>query len=189
MSKRGNTMSKGTFLGLILLLAGHQCLLAQSPVGTLGGKGMVRLSGNLVSLTSLSSLPLVSGDVVGTTGESAIIQLKDRSRLLVEKNSKVKVEGSGDKFSIYLLEGSLSYRLIPSSQTRIFAQNQAVNSALQSVGSVTLSSGAVVSSPKASPQIHAIAAAPEPAKKASPKECKDKPCDKNCGKGNDDKCS
>ena len=154
--------------------------LAESPVGTVGGKGSLEISGSPVNLTALSSLPLAPGDT--------IISLSDKSRVLLEKNSQAKVEGSGQKLSIYLLKGGLSYKMSPQSQIKIFAQNQEMRSPLQTAGSVSLASGAAISSSKASPDLQMLTAAPTAQKAKSPKNCQDDPCDKDCGKGNDPKC-
>jgi len=166
--------------------------LAESPVGTVGGRGTLEISGSPVNLTALSSLPLAPGDTIKTLGSSAVISLSDKSRVLLEKNSQAKVEGSGQNLSIYLLKGGLSYQMSPQSQTRILAQNQEMRSPLQTTGSVTLASGAAISSSKSSPDLQMLTTGPtaQKAKPKSPKDCKDKddPCDKNCGKGNDKKC-
>lgn len=162
--------------------------LAESPVGTVGGKGALEISGSPVNLTALSSLPLAPGDTIKTLGSSAIISLSDKSRVLLEKDSQVKVEGSGPNVSIHLLKGGLSYKMSSQSPIRIVAQDQQMRSPLQTTGSVTLASGTAVSSPKASSVLEAprANASLTPIQKAkSPKNCKDSPNDKNCGKGND----
>ena len=162
--------------------------LAESPVGTVRGKGSLEISGSPVNLTALSSLPLARGDTIKTLSGSAIISLSDKSRVLLEKNSQAKVEGSGQKLSIYLLKGGLSYKMSPQSQIKIFAQKQEMRSPLQTAGSVSLASGAAISSSKASPDLQMLTVAPTAQKAKSPKNCKDDPCDKDCGKGNDPKC-
>ena len=168
--------------------------MAESPVGTVGGKGTLEISGSPVNLTALSSLPLAVGDTIKTASGSAMISLSDRSRVLLEKNSELKIERTGGNLSIHLLKGGLSYKLSSQSPIRIVAQNQEMRSPLQTAGSVTLVSGTAISSPKASAEIETLSVTAEPtAQKAkSPKDCKDilkdNPCDKNCGKGNDPKC-
>src|SRR5258706_10989548 len=119
--------------------------LAESPVGTVGGKGALEISGSPVNLTALSSLPLAPGDTIKTISGSAVISLSDKSRVLLDKNSQVKVEGTGENLSIYLLKGGLSYKMNPQSQIKIFAQNQEVRSPLQTTGSVSLASGGTIS--------------------------------------------
>ena len=165
--------------------------LAESPVGTVGGKGALEISGSPVNLTALSSLPLAPGDTIKTIGSSAVISLSDKSRVLLEKNSQLKVEGTGANLSIYLLKGGLSYKMMPQSQIKIFAQNQEMRSPLQTTGSVSLAGGSAVSSPKSSNELQVLranASLTTTQKAKSPKDCKDNPCDKNCGKGNDPKC-
>jgi hypothetical protein len=166
-------------------------VLAESPVGIVGGKGALEISGSPVNLTVLSSLPLASGDTIKTLSSSAMISLSDKSRVLLEKNSQLKVEGTGANLSIYLLKGGLSYKMMPQSQIKIFAQNQEMRSRLQTTGSVSLASGSAVSSPKFSSELQvprANAPLTTTQKAKSPKDCKDNPCDKNCGKGNDPRC-
>jgi FecR protein len=161
--------------------------LAESPVGTVGGKGALEISGSLVNLTTLSSLPLAPGDTIKTLNGSAIISLSDKSRVLLEKDSQVKVEGSGRNLSIYLLKGGLSFKMSSQSPIRIVAQNQEMRSPLQTTGSVTLASGTAISSSKASTDFEILkaTAGPTSQKAKSPKNCKDNPCDKDCVKGND----
>jgi hypothetical protein len=163
--------------------------LAESPVGTVGGKGALEISGSPVNLTALSSVPLAKGDTVKTLSGSATISLSDKSRVLLEKNSQLKVEGSGQNPSIYLLEGGLSYKTSSQSQIKIFAKNQEMRSPLQTEGSVTLASGTAISSSKASTDLESPSATAgrTSLKFKSPKNCKDDPCDKNCGGGNDKK--
>ena len=69
-------------------------VLAESPVGTVGGKGALEISGSPVNLTALSSLPLAPGDTIKTLNGSAIISLSDKSRVLLEKDSQVKWKGA-----------------------------------------------------------------------------------------------
>ena len=164
--------------------------MAESPVGTVGGKGALEISGSLVNLTALSSLPLAADDTIKTVSGSAMISLSDRSRVLLEKNSELKVERTGGNLSIYLLKGGLSFKTNPQSQIKIFAQNQEMRSPLQTAGSVTLVSGTAISSstPSAAIETLSVTAEPTAQKAKSPKDCKDNPCDKNCGKGNDPRC-
>jgi len=183
-------MRKKTLCSLTCLISSAFLLsaLAESPVGTVGGKGALEISGSPVNLTALSALPLAPGDTIKTISGSAMISLSDKSRVLLEKDSQLKLEGTGQNLSIYLLKGGLSYKMNPQSQIKIFAQNQEMRSPLQSTGSVTLASGSAISSAKASSELAVPRAnAPlTPTQKAkSPKNCKDDPCDKNCGKGND----
>ena len=178
-------------LGCLISSAFLLSALAESPVGTVGGKGSLEISGSPVNLTALSSLPLAPGDTIKTLSGSAIISLSDKSRVLLEKNSQAKVEGSGQNLSIYLLKGGLSYKMSPQSQIKIFAQNQEMRSPLQTAGSVSLASGAAISSSKASPDLQMLTAGPTAQKEKKPraqKIAKTIRVTRIAGKGNDPKC-
>ena len=139
-------------------------------MGTVGGKGSLEISGSPVNLTALSSLPLAPGDTIKTLSGSAMISLSDKSRVLLEKNSQAKVEGSGQNLSIYLLKGGLSYKMSPQSQIKIFAQNQEMRSPLQTAGSVSLASGAAISSSKASPDLQMLTSRADGPESQEPQE-------------------
>jgi hypothetical protein len=76
---------------VILVCAG--LVLAADPVARVTSAGPIELSGNPVPASAVASLPLVTGDEITTSNSAALVVFRDRSRLAVAPNSRVKVEG------------------------------------------------------------------------------------------------
>jgi len=103
-------------LSLYLLLA--TLALAAPPVATVSSSGSLSLNGVTLAPNGVPSWPLVPGDTLATSAAPAVILFQDRTRLTVEKNSKLKLDRDGGRLLVRLLEGALAYHLAPSSQLR-----------------------------------------------------------------------
>jgi hypothetical protein len=82
-------------------------LMAADPVGRVTSSGPLTLNGKAVPATAVSSLPLVAGDEIATSGSSAMIYFTDRSRATLDPNSRVKLEGRSSAVTLRVLSGSV----------------------------------------------------------------------------------
>ena len=80
------------YLCLFIVMMTTVSLMAADPVGRVTSSGPLTLNGKAVPVTAVSSLPLVAGDEIATSGSSATIYFSDRSRATLDPNSRVKLE-------------------------------------------------------------------------------------------------
>ncbi len=102
-------------LWLVLTVA---LALAAGPIASVGTSDTLSLNGVSIAPAGVPSWPLVAGDTLATSGAPAVILFQDKTRLTLEKNSRVKLDREGGHLLVRLLEGALAYRLTPGSQLR-----------------------------------------------------------------------
>src|SRR5579884_765438 len=105
-----------------LILALAVCLtsaIAATPAGSVTSSGPVELSGISVDARVLPSLPVVLGDEIATSKEPAVLVLLDRSRLILDANSRVKLDAKDGRTIVQVLEGAVNYSLTSSSTTEV----------------------------------------------------------------------
>jgi hypothetical protein len=91
----------------------------------------------------IPSTPVVSGDTL-ITSAPAVLLFKDKSRLTLEKNSRVKLESDGDKVLVRLLDGALAYKLAARSPLQFLAAGQPVKLASATEGTLAVRGNQVV---------------------------------------------
>lgn len=99
---------------------------AAEPVARVTSAGPIELSGNQVPATAVASLPVVTGDEITTSNSAALVVFRDRSRLTVAPNSRVKVEGGALGILLRIAEGGAE--LYASRGSSIRAVNQGASS-------------------------------------------------------------
>ncbi|HZS50505.1 MAG TPA: hypothetical protein VFA54_06585 [Bryobacterales bacterium] len=105
-----------------LILALAVCMtsaVAATPAGSITSSGRVELSGISVDARLLPSLPVVLGDEIATSKDPAVLVLLDRSRLILDANSRVKLDAKGGRTVVQVLEGAVNYSLTSSSTTEV----------------------------------------------------------------------
>ncbi len=105
------------YLCLLMVMMTTVALMAAEPVGRVTCSGPLTLNGKAVPATAASSLPVVAGDEIATSGTSAIINFADRSRGTLEANSRVKLEARSSSVALRVLSGSAD--LTPAAGSRI----------------------------------------------------------------------
>lgn len=109
---------------VILVCAG--LAWAADPVARVTSAGPIELSGNPVPTPAAASLPLVAGDEITTSSSAALLVFRDRSRLMVAPNSRVKLEGDGASIMLRISRGGAE--LYASKGSSIGLINQAASS-------------------------------------------------------------
>ena len=82
------------YLCLLIVMMTTVVLMAADPVGRVTSSGPLTLNGKAVPATAVSSLPVVAGDEIATSGSPAMIYFTDRSRATLEPNSRIKLEAT-----------------------------------------------------------------------------------------------
>jgi hypothetical protein len=104
-------------------------LFAAAPVGSVSSMGPVEVSGTTMNASTVSSWPLVAGDVIATGNIPAVVFLTGKGRVTLAANSRVSLEKQGDQLSVRLLGGELNYDLLPASGLLFFNGSRAVTPA------------------------------------------------------------
>jgi hypothetical protein len=128
-------MSRG-FL-FILIMAGLAS--AKTPIATVTAAKSVTVNGIAVPTQGVPGLPVVSGDVITTGDEPAIVKLADGSTFMLDKNSSVKVQQCGAT-SVEVLQGTTTYRFAPASKAQLCALGHPATAAAMTQGSIGIES-------------------------------------------------
>lgn len=107
------------YLFLLILMMATVVLMAADPVGRVTSSGPLTLNGKAVPATAVSSLPVVAGDEIATSGSSAMIYFNDRSGATLEPNSRVKLEGRSSSVALRVLSGSVDLKQAEGSQVSL----------------------------------------------------------------------
>ena len=111
------------YLSLLIVMMTTVVLMAADPVGRVTSSGPLTLNGKALPATAVSSLPLVAGDEIATSGTSATIYFSDKSRATLDPNSRVKLEFSGSSETLRVLSGSVDLNRAKDSRLTVFQQN------------------------------------------------------------------
>ena len=111
------------YLGLLIIMMTTVVLRAADPIGRVTSSGSLMLNGKALPATAVSSLPLVAGDEIATSGSSATIYFSDKSRATLDPNSRVKLEFSGSSETLRVLSGSVDLNRAKDSRLTVFLQN------------------------------------------------------------------
>lgn len=99
------------YLCLLTLMMTTVILMAADPPGRVTSSGPLALNGKAVLATAASSLPVVAGDEITTSGFPAMIYFSDRSRATLEPNSRVKLEARSSAVALRVLSGSADLKV------------------------------------------------------------------------------
>jgi hypothetical protein len=104
------------YLCLLTLMMTTVILMAADPLGRVTSSGPLTLNGKAVPATAASSLPVVAGDEITTSGFLAMICFSDRSRATLEPNSRVKLEARSSAVALRVLSGSADLKVAEGSR-------------------------------------------------------------------------
>jgi hypothetical protein len=135
---------------LVLGLATFLCLAA-SPLAMVRSSSPFVLDGTMVPVAGMSSYPITAGDEIVAGTAPAVITFADGSRVVLEKNSKARIESEGKNTVLRLAAGSGTYRLSSGSRLRLFEADKPAGALL--VNEAGADSLAVK---KSQPQVEAI---------------------------------
>ena len=94
------------YVCLLILIMSAAILMAAEPLGRVTGSGPLSLNGKAVPETAASSLPLVAGDEIVTSSDSAMIYFADKSRATIAPNSRVRLEATNSSTVLHVLSGN-----------------------------------------------------------------------------------
>ena len=120
----------------LLTFLGATALFGANSIGSVSSMGPVEVGGTTLSAATVSSWPLVAGDVIATTKSPAVVFITGKGRVTLEANSRVKVEREGDKVSVRLLGGAVAYDLMPGSDLIFLNGLRSIAPAVQPSGAL-----------------------------------------------------
>ena len=135
-------------LGIILGLFAAVALSGANPVGAVSSMGPIEVSGTTLAASTVSSWPLVGGDVIATNNSAAVVFLTGKGRVTLDANTRVRVERKGEQVSVHLLGGGLVYDLLPGSDVLFYNGSRSVTPGAQTQGSVATAANAQITPPR-----------------------------------------
>ena len=114
---------------LTLVAALHSVILfaAPKPVGSVSTTGSVLVSGTPVECSVVPSWPVVLGDTIESARtDTAMLSFPDGSRMLLDKQSRVKIEQRGQATALVVAAGSAAFSLSNNSTLRVYANTDMV---------------------------------------------------------------
>jgi hypothetical protein len=113
--------------------------VAKTPIATVTAAKSVNINEVAVATQGVPAVPVVSGDVIATGDEPAIVKLADGSTFMLAKNSSVKIQQCGAT-SVEVLQGTTTYRFAPASKAQLCALGHPATAAAMTQGSITIES-------------------------------------------------
>ncbi len=140
-----------------------------SPIAAVTSPEPFELSGVTVPVRGVPSWPLVDGDEIATKDSEAVILFEDRSRVVLDKNTRAKLERKGNRTTVRLLTGGLKYSLATGSLLRLFALGRQVRPEAVGIGTVSIEGESFVAAGGAG--VLALPARPDGLPPRSPSDC------------------
>ncbi len=109
-------------LALVLSVFGA---LAATPVASVTSSDSFQLNGVPVSMVGIRNWPVAIGDEIATSGSPAVLLFPDMSRIVLEKNSRVKLEPSGSQTNVRVVQGDVRFDLAPASAVQVITEGVA----------------------------------------------------------------
>lgn len=103
-------------LAFVLSVSGA---LAATPVASVTSSDSFQLNGVPVSMVGIRNWPVAIGDEIATSGSPAVLLFPDMSRIVLEKNSRVKLEPSGGQTNVRVVQGDVRFDLAPASTVQV----------------------------------------------------------------------
>jgi hypothetical protein len=114
------------YAGVLCALVTGSLAMAASPVAAVSSSAAFELRGGEIKVDGVSSWPVLAGDVIATRVAPATILFRDGSRVMLESNSKARVESTADGLSVRLLDGDMDILSAPGSTLRFLSRNSPV---------------------------------------------------------------
>ncbi len=94
---------------------------------TVTSSSAFKLAGTEVPVAGVPAWPVAAGDLIQAGEAPAVVAFADGSRVTLSKGSKAKVEKSGDKTLLRLIEGSCTYTLASRMGVGLFVGDKAAD--------------------------------------------------------------
>jgi hypothetical protein len=128
----------------LVLLAAVGAANAVQPIASVSSSSTFELRGHAVNVDGVPSWPLAAGDDIATGTESATIQLRDGSRVVLQHGSRLRVDSKDNNIELHLLSGSLRMGSVVSPKVSVYAQEKLV----KPVGGSLLTVGPTPTAPR-----------------------------------------
>ena len=125
-----------------VLMAGLALTAGGAPLASLLSSGTVQFNGARMIAVGVYSWPVLPGDLVATEGQPATILFEDKSRIFLDRDTRIRVSREDKSILVTIEKGSLRYVRMQESALRI--------GSAEGVGSDALCGGVVIQSGKAS---------------------------------------
>ena len=117
-------MLKHSFRYYAVLVSTATTLLAAGPVGSVTSSSSFLLHGVAVNVHGVPSWPLASGDDIAAGSDSAAIQLKDGSTVILDANAHAIVDTIGGVLSLRLLSGTMTVTPAQTPSVRFYSGSE-----------------------------------------------------------------
>lgn len=140
-------------LGCVIVLGCVPAALAQTPVGTASSGEVFEVDGIKVPIAGLPSWPLLAGDVISTGKGPAILSFGDLGRVVLDKNSRVRIQPGPGPLAVRLLQGGLSVKEGSTGGLRVLALDESIAPPAGGEMMVALDGKKVVTGPDGSSKV------------------------------------
>ena len=113
---------------------------AATPVGTVSSHESFDLNGSAVPVAGVTAWPISAGDVIVARWAPATIVFRDGSRVVVARDSKVRIEARDNLPVLRLLQGSGTYTLAAKPALTLFVLDKPAAADPAGRGSLSLDS-------------------------------------------------
>ena len=122
-----------------VLMASLTLTAAGAPLASLLSSGTIQFNGEQMIATGVYSWPVLPGDLVATEGQSATILFQDKSRIFLDRETRIRVSREDKSILVTIEKGSLRFVRMQESALRIRSAGNVGSDAL--CGRVVIQSG------------------------------------------------
>ena len=106
---------------------------AAQPIASITSASSFELRGHIVNVDGVPTWPLTAGDQITAGKEAATIELRDGSRVFLQKDSQLRLDSKNDTVLLHLMSGSLRMGSVVSPRVAVYASGNLVKPAGGSV--------------------------------------------------------
>jgi len=99
---------------------------AAQPIASITSASSFELRGHTVNVDGVPTWPLTAGDQVTAGKDAATIELRDGSRVFLQKNSQLRLDSKDDTVLLHLMSGSLRMGSVVSPRVAVYASGNLV---------------------------------------------------------------
>ena len=126
---------------LVILSTVIGVVYAAQPIASITSASSFELRGHIVNVDGVPTWPLTAGDQITAGKDAATIELRDGSRVFLQKDSRLRLESKDDTILLHLMSGSLRMGSVVSPRVAVYASGNLVKPTGGSVVTVGSPSG------------------------------------------------
>ena len=138
-------MTASLFISMLVVQAG--LVSAVVPVASVCSTGILTIAGVTVGLGGVVCWPAFAGDAIATTSSAAVFLLLDGSRVVMGKNSRLRLEHRERKSILHVLDGAVYVTLSKNSELTVMALDQPLVLDAEKRGSIRIERSRFVFTP------------------------------------------